>query len=146
MIRIARAFCLLLAIVADGYGQEEVIEVGRDWATPGEERGWFAPTTPTDAGAYLTGLAESFDVVALDTLAWVDGGSVEPDSALPVLLAGLRKPGPAAEPRLRVLVVAGQRGEDLSGTEVSLQIIRELVLGEIGALLDVMDIAFVPAH
>jgi hypothetical protein len=41
--------------------------------------------------------------------------------------------------------VAGQRGEDLSGTEVSLQIIRELVLGEIGALLDVLEIAFVPA-
>ena len=145
MIRIVGALCLLLAMVADGYGQEEVIEVGRDWATPGEERGWFAPTTPTDMGEYLTGLAESFDVVALDTLAWVDGGSVEPDSALPVLLAGLRKSGPANGQRLRVLVVAGQRGEDLSGTEVSLQIIRELVLGEIGALLDVLEIAFVPA-
>jgi hypothetical protein len=70
---------------------------------------------------------------------------VEPDSALPVLLAGVRKPGPANGQRLRVLVVAGQRGEDLSGTEVSLQIIRELVLGEIGALLDVLEIAFVPA-
>jgi hypothetical protein len=132
-------------MVGYAYGQEEVIEAGRDWATPGEERGWFAPTTPADMGEYLTGLAQSFDAVALDTLAWVDGGSVEPDSALPVVLAGLRKPGPAAGPRLRVLVVAGQRGEDLSGTEVSLQIIRELVLGEIGALLDVLEIAFVPA-
>jgi hypothetical protein len=145
MIRIAGALCLLLSMVGYGYGQEEVIEAGRDWATPGEERGWFAPTTPVDMGEYLTGLAQSFDAVALDTLAWVDGGSVEPDSALPVVLAGLRKPGPAAGPRLRVLVVAGQRGEDLSGTEVSLQIIRELVLGEIGALLDVLEIAFVPA-
>ena len=145
MTRIAGALCLLLSMVGYAYGQEEVIEAGRDWATPGEERGWFAPTTPADMGEYLTGLAQSFDAVTLDTLAWVDGGSVEPDSALPVLLAGLRKPGPAAGPRLRVLVVAGQRGEDLSGTEVSLQIIRELVLGEIGALLDVLDIAFVPA-
>jgi hypothetical protein len=62
-----------------------------------------------------------------------------------VLLAALRKPGPATGQRLRVLVVAGQRGEDLSGPEVSLQIIRELVLGDIGALLDVLEIAFVPA-
>ena len=145
MIRVAGALCLLLSMVADGYGQEEVIEAGRDWATPGEERGWFAPTTPADMGEYLTGLADSFDVVALDTLAWADGGSVEPDSVLPVLLAGLRKSGPVNGQRLRVLVVAGQRGEDLSGTEVSLQIIRELVLGEIGALLDVLEIAFVPA-
>jgi hypothetical protein len=145
MIRIAGALCLLLSMVEAGYGQDEVIQPGRDWATPGEERGWFAPTTPADLGEYLNGLAESFDVVTLDTLAWVDGGSVEPDSALPVLLAGLRKSAPANGQRLRVLVVAGQRGEDLSGTEVSLQIIRELVLGEIGALLDELEIAFVPA-
>jgi hypothetical protein len=145
MTRIAGALCLLLSVVGVGYGQEEVIEAGRDWATPGEERGWFAPTTPADMGEYLTGLSQSFDALALDTLAWVDGGSVEPDSALPVLLAGLRKPGPATGQRLRVLVVAGQRGEDLSGPEVSLQIIRELVLGDIGALLDVLEIAFVPA-
>lgn len=145
MSRIAGALYLLLSMVGDGYGQEEVIEAGREWATPGEERGWFAPTTPADMGEYLTGLSQSFDAVALDTLAWVDGGSVEPDSALPVLLAGLRKPGQATGQRLRVLVVAGQRGEDLSGPEVSLQIIRELVLGEIGALLDVLEIAFVPA-
>ena len=145
MIRISGAFCLLLSVVGVGYGQEEAIEAGRDWATPGEERGWFAPTTPADMGEYLTGLSQSFDALALDTLAWVDGGSVEPDSALPVLLAALRKPGPATGQRLRVLVVAGQRGEDLSGPEVSLQIIRELVLGDIGALLDVLEIAFVPA-
>ena len=145
MIRIAGAFCFLLFVVGVAYGQEEVIEAGRDWATPGEERGWFAPTTPADMGEYLTELSQSFDALALDTLAWVDGGSVEPDSALPVLLAGLRKPGPATGQRLRVLVVAGQRGEDLSGPEVSLQIIRELVLGEIGALLDALEIAFVPA-
>jgi len=145
MSRIAGALCLLLSMVGNGYGQEEVIEAGREWATPGEERGWFAPTTPADMGEYLTGLSQSFDAVALDTLAWVDGGSVEPDSALPVLLAGLRKPGQATGRRLRVLVVAGQKGEDLSGPEVSLQIIRELVLGEIGALLDVLEIAFVPA-
>jgi hypothetical protein len=94
---------------------------------------------------YLSGLADAFDAVELDTLAWVDGGSVEPDSALPVLLAGVGRPGSGSDRRLKVLVLAGQRGSDLSGTEVSLQIIRELVLGEIGALLDVLDLAFVPA-
>ncbi len=145
MIRIAGALCFLLALAADGYGQEEVIEAGRDWATPGEQRGWYAPTTPADLGEYVAGLAEAFDVVALDTLARADGGSVEPDSALPVLLVRVGKPTSESGQRLRVLVLAGQRGEDLSGTEVSLQIIRELVLGEIGALLDVLEIAFIPA-
>jgi hypothetical protein len=145
MTRSVAALFLLLVFPAILCAQEEVVGEDRDWATPGEERGWFAPTTPADMGEYLAGLAATFGVVTLDTLTWVDGGVVEPDSALPVLLAGVRRPSTGDDPRLRVLVLAGQRGDDLSGTEVSLQIIRELVLGEIGALLDDVELAFVPA-
>lgn len=148
MIRIVGAACFLLVLASNVRGQEQDVEIAdgnRAWSTPGEQRGWFAPTTPADMGEYLAGLAGTFDAVTLDTLSWVDGGSVEPDSALPVLLARLRRPTPADDQRLRVLVLAGQRGDDLSGTEVSLQIIRELVLGDIGALLDDMEIAFIPA-
>jgi len=148
MIRIIGAVCVLLALAPDVQGQEQEVELAdgsRAWSTPGEQRGWFAPSTPADVGEYLAGLAGKFDVVTLDTLSWIDGGSVEPDSALPVLLARVRRPSEATGQRLRVLVLAGQRGDDLSGTEVSLQIIRELVLGEIGALLDDLEIAFIPA-
>lgn len=136
--------CLLLTITPVVHGQEESVVEVREWAPPGERGGWFAPTTPAQLGEYLTGLAESFDIVSLDTLAWIDGGAVEPDSALPVLLAGIQAASPKRE-RIRVLVLAGQRGDDLSGPEVSLQIIRELVVGELGPLLENLEFAFVPA-
>ncbi len=145
MRRLSVALCLSLAVASPVRGQEEAEPGAQDWPTPGQLNGWFAPTTPAQAGEYLSDLADAFDMVELDTLAWVDGGSVEPDSALPVLLAGVRRPPSGEDRRLRVLVLSGQGGDDLSGTEVSLQIIRELVLGEIGDLLDALDLAFVPA-
>ena len=70
---------------------------------------------------------------------------MEPDSALPVLLAAVRTLTSGDRERIRVLVLAGQRGDGLSGTEVALQFVRELVVGEIGPLLDDLEIALVPA-
>ena len=145
MIRLLGALCLLLAFAQDVSGQDEAGDGAREWATPGEQRGWFAPTTPDEMGEYLAGLADSFDTVVLDTLTWVDGGSVEPDSALPVLLVEVRRPPPVDRERVRVLVLAGQRGDEISGLEVSLQVVRELVVGEIGDLLDGLEVALVPA-
>jgi hypothetical protein len=145
MIRLLGALCLLLVFAQDVSGQDEAGSGAREWATPGEQRGWFAPTTPHEMAEYLTGLAESFDTVVLDTLAWVDGGSVEPDSALPVLLVEVRRPPLVDRERVRVLVLAGQRGDEFSGLEVSLQVVRELVLGEIGDMLDELEITLVPA-
>ena len=145
MIRLLGVLCLLLVFAQDVSGQDEAGGVAREWATPGEQRGWFAPTRPDEMGDYLAGLAGSFDAVVLDTLAWIDGGSVEPDSALPVLLVEVRRPPVMDRERVRVLVLAGQRGDEISGLEVSLQIVRELVLGEIGGMLEELEIAFVPA-
>lgn len=145
MIRLLGALCLLLAFAPDVKGQDEAGGGAREWATPGEQRGWFAPTTPDEMGEYLAELAESFDTVVLDTLTWVDGGSVEPDSALPVLLVEVRRPPPEDRERVRVLVLAGQRGDEISGLEVSLQVVRELALAEIGDLLDELEVALVPA-
>ncbi len=153
MIRFAGAlgFILLLAPAAiaqeDGRlppsaaGADDV----REWPTPGEQRGWFAPTTPSELGDYLTALADSFEQISLDTLALVGGGSVEPDSVLPVLLARVRGPVPERRERVRVLVLGGQRGNEPSGPEVSAQMIRGLVVGDVGALLADLDVAFVPA-
>lgn len=145
MNRVARALCLLLVFPTGVFGQEPIDGDLRDWATPGEQNGWFAPTTPAQMGEYLAGLADTFEAVALDTLAWVDGGTAEPDSALPVLLAVVRTPTSGDHERVRVLVLAGQRGDGLSGTEVALQFVRELVLGDIRPLLDDLEVAFVPA-
>ena len=117
----------------------------REWPTPGEQRGWFAPTTPSELGDYLTALADSFEQISLDTLALVGGGSAEPDSVLPVLLARVRGPAPERRERIRVLVLGGQRGNEPSGPEVSAQMIRGLVVGDVGALLADLDMAFVPA-
>ncbi len=145
MIRLFGVLCFLLVISPDARGQEETGSQDREWPTPGEQRDWFAPTTPSEMVQYLTALARSFETVALDTLAWVEGGSAEPDSAFPVLLVGLRGPTPASGQRVRVLILAGQRGDELSGTEVSLQLIREVVLGEMGDVLDELELAVVPA-
>ncbi len=117
----------------------------REWPTPGEQRGWFAPTTPGELGDYLTVLADSFEQMSIDTLALVGGGPVEPDSVLPVLLARVRGPDPGRSERVRVLVLGGQRGDEPSGLEVSAQMIRGLVVGDVGALLADLDVAFVPA-
>jgi len=117
----------------------------RDWPTPGEQRGWYAPTTPGELGDYLTVLADSFEQMSLDTLALVGGGPADPDSVLPVLLARVRGPAPERRERVRVLVLGGQRGDEPSGLEVSAQMIRGLVVGEVGALLADLDVAFVPA-
>lgn len=145
MTRAVAAVCLLLLVARAAFGQEEGGGEVREHGTPGEFNGWFAPTTPEQVGDYLAGLAESMEAVSLDTLAWVDGSHVQPDSALPVLLARVSQPPAEGRERLRVLILAGQRGEDHSGTEVSLQIVRELVLGEIGLLLDDLEFAVVPA-
>lgn len=145
MSRIEGALCLLCLLASPAAGQEGPPGEARELGTPGEFTGWFSPTTPEQAGDYLAGLAASQGTVSLDTLAWADGGAVQPDSALPVLLVRVGRPPAGGSERIRVLVLAGQRGEDLSGTEVSLQIVRELVLGEIGLLLDDLELAVVPA-
>jgi hypothetical protein len=144
MILFLAVLSLALAVAPAVYGQEGEREV-RDWAPPGERQGWFAPSRPGEIGDYLADLARSFESVELDTLAWADGGSAEPDSALPVLHVGVRRPAPEDRERIRVLVLAGQRGDDLSGPEVSLQLLRELVVGELSPLLDDLEFAFVPA-
>ncbi len=141
---VAALLCGILLLVPGLAAQEAPSGRSRSWMTPGEQRGWFAPTTPAEMGDYLEGLAAAFGQVTLDTLAWAEGGSVEPDSTLPVLLVKVRRPPNELE-RVRVLVLAGQRGDELSGTDVTLQMIRELVLGEIGTLLDHLDLVFVPA-
>ena len=145
MIRIAVALSLLLVFPSGVLGQEPAGNDLREWATPGEQNGWFAPTTPAQLGEYLADLAETFEAVALDTLAWVNGGAAEPDSALPVLLAAVRTRTSGERDRVRVLVLAGQRGDGLSGTEVALQFVRELALGDIRSLLDDLEVALVPA-
>ena len=89
MIRITGALGLLLAVVSAAGAQQGEADGLRDRATPGERNGWFAPSTPAAMGEYLAGLAESSDLVSVDTLAWVEGGSIQPDSALPILLAVL---------------------------------------------------------
>jgi hypothetical protein len=144
MIRSLAALYLVLAVAPAVHGQEADREA-RDWAPPGERQGWFAPSGPGEIGDYLADLAQSFESVELDTLAWADGGPAEPDSALPVLHVGVRRPAPDDRERIRVFVLAGQRGDDLSGPEVSLQLLRELVVGELSPLLDDLELAFVPA-
>ncbi len=144
MIRPWPLLCGLLLMAPEVGAQDAPADGSRNWTTPGERRGWFAPTTPSEVGEYLTGLAEAFDEVAVDTLAWASGDPVEPDSLLPVVLVRQRRP-PTDRERVRVLVLAGQRGDELAGTDVSLQMIRELVLGEIGAMLDHLEFAWVPA-
>ena len=111
MIRVVPALCLALVFAPAVLGQESGGDGVREWATPGEGNGWFAPTSPAQLGKYLTGMAENFEAVALDTLAWVDGGAVEPDSALPVFLATVRTPNSGESERIRVLVLAGERGK-----------------------------------
>lgn len=119
--------------------------VARERPTPGEQRGWFAPTSPVESAEYLASLADALPEVSLDTLAWIDGGAVEPDSALPILMARVeRPPRPEAE-RFRVLVLAGERGDALTGPEVALQLVRELALGEIGEMLESLELAIVPS-
>ncbi len=145
MIRFLAALSLVLSVAPAVHGQEEADREVRDWASPGERRGWFAPSGPDEIGDWLADLARSFESVELDTLAWADGGSAEPDSALPVLHAGVRRRTPGDGERIRVLVLAGQRGDDLSGPEVSLQLLSELVVGELSPLLADLEFAFVPA-
>jgi len=136
----------LLAIVAPGLPAQDRDSLPvREWPTPGERQGWFAPTSPAQGGDYLASLAMAFAAVSIDTLAWIDGGSVQPDSALPVLLATVSRKEPTEGGRLRVLVLAGERGDALTGTEVAIQLVRELAVGEIGSLLESLDVAVVPS-
>ena len=70
MIRVVRALFLLLAFAPapEVSGQEPAAGDVREWATPGEQNGWFAPTSPAAMGEYLASMAEAFEAVALDTL------------------------------------------------------------------------------
>ncbi len=153
MIRFAGALGFFLLLAPAAIAQEDGIlppsaagaDDVREWPTPGEQRGWYAPTTPGELGEYLTVLADSFPQMSLDTLTLVGGGPADPDSVLPVLLARVRGPAPERRERVRVLVLGGQRGNEPSGPEVSAQMIRGLVVGEVGALLADLDVAFVPA-
>lgn len=111
--------------------------------TPGERKGWFAPTTPLEAATWLGELALANERLVLDTLALAPGGAVEPDSVIPVLLAMVRRP-PVAEERIRVLILSGQRGDEPSGPEVSLEVIRDLTTGGLEPLLEHLEVAVVP--
>jgi len=143
--RLLAPLALLASVPPVLSAQEPAAGPVREWPTPGERQGWFAPTSPAESGEYLAALAGAVEEVSLDTLAWIDGGSVQADSVLPVLAAHVGQPGAAGSGRLRVLVLAGQRGDALTGTEVALQVIRELALGEIGSLLETIDVAVVPS-
>jgi hypothetical protein len=145
VIRVLAAVFLLALSGPRVTAQEAARHETRAWPTPGERRGWFAPTGPVEMAEYLAALADTFEGVSLDTLAWIDGGSVEPDSALPVLLARIRRELPSDEEKARVLVLAGQTGDDLSGTEVALQLVRELALGDLRPIAEDLDVAVVPA-
>lgn len=123
--------------------------------TPGELRGWFAPTSPAETGAFLANLERAYAGVSADTLLLVAGDPVQPDSSLPVHLVTIRRPDYAAdrterggepEPRpVRVLVLAAQRGDDLAGLEVSLRMMRDLAAGAFPEILERVDVKFVPA-
>jgi len=75
-------------------------------------------------------------------------GAVEADSRLPVLVVRVRRDDPEASdsvPRVRVLVIGGQRGDEPSTLEAALLVTRELAVGELVGLLDRLDVAIVPA-
>lgn len=150
MNRIVGPLCILLLLASEVRAQDlgETAQAAREWATPGERGAWFAPTQPEPMGDYMAALADSFANVELDTLAWIEGGEADPDSVLPVLLLGIRDASGAdpSQERLRVLILAGQRGDDLSGPEIALQVSRELIVGELQPLLDDLELAVVPAE
>jgi hypothetical protein len=158
-MRAVLAAFLVFAVVGGAPGQEPTgdepsLEQARLVPTPGELRGWYAPTTPDEAVVYLSALSDAFPTVTVDTLALAPGDPVVRDSVLPVHVVFVGRSGPsavgagdpsAAGERVRVLVLAGQRGDEPAGTEVALQIMRDLAAGDLPGLLDDLEFAFVPA-
>lgn len=144
-MRLAIAVLLLLSMPAGSVAQEVVEDDAAFLSTPAELEGWFAPTTPEETADFLVSLQTAFPDVRVETLASLPGGPAAPDSSLPVYLVGIRSGGTHRPERVRVLILAGQRGDEFTGPEVSLRMMRDLASGALPGLLDKLEVGFVPA-
>jgi len=131
--------------------------------TPAEANGYLSFTTPEESLAFLRRLAAVSPLVRLDSLVPQEH-SAEEAAAVPFvtlqaprpasLQAPLRAPrqdlfrapGPAAVPAPLpiVLVLAAQHGDEPSGLDAALRLVRDVALGDLRPILDHLTLSVVP--
>ncbi len=123
--------------------------------TPVEAAGYLAYTSFDEMEEFLGRLAADAPELTVDTLAWLPheeppGGKNEPALLLVSLRRQRVEDGTGQEPaagqveRTAVLIIGSQHGDEQSGKEATLRIVRDLAIGSLNPLLDDLDVYAVP--
>jgi hypothetical protein len=152
------AFLLALGLLL-GPVAAHAQESGAHSTTPLDERPLLP--TPTEAADYLaytdfdamvdflSRLAADAPELSVDTVALLSGETAPGEQREPaLLLLGLRRQRVDEEPghdvRTTVLIIGSQHGDEQSGKEATLAIVRDLAIGPLNPLLDDLDVYAVP--
>ncbi len=123
--------------------------------TPAETADYLSYTNFDEMEAFLGRLAADAPELTVDTVAMLAGEQApalrtEPALLLVSLRRKARQEAPEDEPaaenpeRVAVLIIGSQHGDEQSGKEATLQIVRDLAIGSLNPLLDDLDVYAVP--
>jgi len=115
--------------------------------TPAEAGSYLLYTPPDTALAWLTELATlAGPVMRVGPFLTLPGGATGPPVVIPMAAFGAG-PSDAKEgygDRVRVLVIGSQHGDERTGYEVALRLARDLAVGDLGPLLEKIEVTIVP--
>ncbi|MFQ5746088.1 MAG: M14 family zinc carboxypeptidase [Gemmatimonadota bacterium] len=114
--------------------------------TPAEAAAYLRYTRPDSVASFLGRLSSGPARLSVErigrTAPFELDGRVE---AQDILVAGFDRADTTAGPtRPRVLILASQHGDEPSGTEAALRLLRDLALGDLSSLREAMDVRVVP--
>ncbi|MFQ5888592.1 MAG: M14 family zinc carboxypeptidase [Gemmatimonadota bacterium] len=112
--------------------------------TPAERTRYLAFTRLEEMGSFLERLAALSPAVTVEPAATIAEG----EHGRPILLVTLRDPeaAPSAAGRTRpvVLILAAQHGDEQSGKEAAMRLVRELAVGSLAPFLHQLDVLVLP--
>lgn len=111
--------------------------------TPAEADGYLSFTSPSQVGEYLRTLQSAGTGLEVSELARTRVGQAAGDAGYPVYLASLKGERGQAD-RPSVLILAMQHGDEQSGKEAALALLRDLVAGKLPDVTAALDVYVVP--
>ncbi|WP_374943716.1 M14 family metallopeptidase [Sphingomonas sp.] len=123
-----------------GASERLIAASGDAWITPAERAGFATTPTFAETRAWLERLAAASPRVSLETF----GRSGQGRDLL--MVRASTGPGANGEPKPVVLVQAGIHAGEIDGKDAGLMLLRDIAMRGKGALLDRVDLVFVPIY
>ena len=116
-----------------------------DMPTPAEALDYQSYTDFDTMEAFLGRLADEAPELSVDTLALLPGEDPPGLADTPALvLIRLRRTGDSVGRRPAVLIIGSQHGDEQSGKEATLRLVRDVAVGSLNSILDAVDVYAVP--